>query len=129
MTLEEAREFFAADRFATYKTGITIDEVGKDYARCSFVATENDVAAHGGVMGGAIFTLADFTFAVATNTKEQLTVTTSSTINFVSMPKDRKLTGESRCLKNGKRACFFEITITDGAGNLVATVLSNGVHL
>ena len=129
MTLEETREFFAADRFATYKTGITIDEIGENYAKCSFVATENDVAAHGGVMGGAIFTLADFTFAVATNTKENLTVTTSSTINFVSMPKDKKLIGESRCLKNGRKACFFEITITDGAGNLVATVLSNGVHL
>ena len=129
MTLEEAREFFAADRFATYKTGITIDEIGRDYAKCSFTATENDVAAHGGVMGGAIFTLADFTFAVATNTREQLTVTTSSTVNFIRMPKDMKLTGEARCLKNGKRACFFEITITDGAGNLVATVLSNGIHL
>ena len=129
MTLEEAREFFAADRFATYKTGITIDEIGENYAKCSFAATDDDVAAHGGVMGGAIFTLADFTFAVATNTRENLTVTTSSTINFISMPKDKKLIGESRCLKNGRKACFFEITITDGAGNLVATVLSNGVHL
>ena len=129
MTLEEARDFFAADRFATYKTGITIDEIGENYAKCSFFATENDVAAHGGVMGGAIFTLADFTFAVATNSKENLTVTTSSTINFISMPKDKKLIGESRCLKNGRKACFFEITITDGAGNLVATLLSNGVHL
>lgn len=129
MTLEQAKEFFAADRFATYKTGITIDEVGENYAKCSFTATGDDVAAHGGVMGGAIFTLADFTFAVATNTRECLTVTTSSTINFVSMPKDKKLIGESRCLKNGKRACFFEITVTDGAGNLVATVLSNGIHI
>ena len=129
MTLEEAREFFAADRFATYKTGITIDEVGENYAKCSFTAGENDVAAHGAVMGGAIFTLADFTFAVSTNTRESLTVTTSADINFISAPKDRKLTGESRCLKNGRKACFFEITITDGAGNLVATALFNGIHL
>ncbi len=129
MTLEETREFFSADRFATFKTGITIDETGRDYAKCSFTATEDDVAAHGAVMGGAIFTLADFTFAVSTNTKEQLTVTTSSTINFISMPKDKKLIGESRCLKNGKKACFFEITIVDGAGNLVATALFNGIHL
>lgn len=129
MTLEETREFFAKDRFATYKTGITIDEVGKDYAKCSFTVTPDDVAAHGSVMGGAIFTLADFCFAVSTNTKEQLTVTTGSTINYISMPKDDKLIAESKCLKNGKKACFFEISVKDGAGNLVAEVMTNGIHL
>lgn len=129
MTLEEAREFFAKDRFASYKTGIIIEEIGKDYARCSFEPTEDDNAAHGSVMGGAIFTLADFTFAAATNTKDQLTVTTSSTINFISMSRDKKLIGEAKCLKNGRKACFFEITITDSTGKLIARVLSNGIHL
>ena len=129
MTVEQARDFFAKDRFATFKTGITIDEVGENYAKCSFTVTPDDVAAHGSVMGGAVFTLADFCFAVATNTPELLTVTTSSTINFISMPKDDRLIAESKCLKNGKKACFFEICVTDGAGNLVAQVLTNGIHL
>ncbi len=129
MTLEEARDYFANDRFASYKTGIIIEEIGENYARCSFETTPDDMAAHGSVMGGAVFTLADFTFAVATNTREQLTVTTSSTINFISMTKDKKLVAETRCLKNGRKACFFEITVKDGTGKLIATVLSNGIHL
>ncbi len=129
MNLKETREFFAADRFATYKTGITIDEVGEGCAVCSFEITDDDVAAHGSVMGGAIFTLADFTFAVSTNAPGQLTVTVSSTINYIGMPKDKRLVAVSKCLKSGKKACFYEITVSDGAGNLVATVLTNGIRI
>ena len=129
MTLEEAREFFKKDRFATYKTGIEIDEIGEKYSKCSFEITPDDVAAHGSVMGGAIFTLADFAFAVAANSCGRLTVTVSSNINFISMPKHNKLTGECKCLKDGKRACFYEVKITDGLGNLVAEVTSNGLHI
>lgn len=129
MTLEEAREYFAADKFATEKTGITIDEVGENYSKCSFVITDGHLAAHGSVMGGAIFTLADFAFAVASNTKEQLTVTLGSNISFISMPSDNRLTGECRCIKNGRKACFFETSITDGTGKLIARVTSDGMHI
>ena len=34
-TLEESRDFFAADRFAMEACGITIDEVTQQGARCS----------------------------------------------------------------------------------------------
>ena len=33
--LDEARAFFARDRFATKATGIEIDEIGENYAKCS----------------------------------------------------------------------------------------------
>lgn len=129
MTLEEKREFFKKDRFATYKTGIIIEDACENYSRCSFEITPDDCAAHGGVMGGAVFTLADFAFAVATNSDEKLTVTVSSNIEFMGLPKDKKLIAEAKCLKDGSRACFFEINITDGLGNPVAAVMSNGMHL
>ena len=35
MTLEEAREFFAQDRYATKATGIVIDEIGDRYSKVS----------------------------------------------------------------------------------------------
>ena len=56
--LEEAREFFSKDYFATKATGIIITEVGDHYARCSLTITRDHQNAYGGVMGGAIFTLA-----------------------------------------------------------------------
>lgn len=129
MTLEEAREFFSADRFATATTGIKIEEVGKNYSKCSFEITENHLAAHGSVMGGAVYTLADFAFAVASNTKEQWTLTVSSNINYISMPEGRVLTAECKCIRNGRKACFFETAITDETGKTVAVVTSNGIHI
>lgn len=129
MTLDEARAFFTADRFAMEVTGITIDEIGPDYAKCSFIAEGRHQAAHGGVMGGAIYTLADFAFAVASNCGGRLTMTTESSIHYLSRAKHPLLTAECRCIKNGKTTCLFETVITDGAGNRVAYVTSGGMHL
>ena len=64
--LEEARAFFAGDRFAT-ENGAVIDEIGEHYAICSMEITPHHLNAAGRVMGGAVFMLADFAFAVASN--------------------------------------------------------------
>lgn len=128
-SLQEARDFFIADRFAMVTSGIEIEEVDDGYAKCSMKVDERHVNATGHVMGGAIFTLADFVFAVATNTREKVTVTTVSQISYLGTPKGDVLYGESRILKDGRRNCFYEITITDNVENLVAVVSTSGVHL
>lgn len=128
-TLEDAKEFFIKDKFAMVTTGIDILEVGDHYAKCSFKVDERHENATGHVMGGAIYTLADFTFAVTTNTRESLTVTAVSQISYLGTPKGDVLYGESKLLKDGKRNCFYEITITDNLGTLVAVVSTTGVHL
>ena len=115
--LEEAREFFKADIFATQTTGIVIEEVADGYARCSLETEEKHMAAHHHVMGGALFTMADFAFAVAANPPGQMTVTATSNISYISQIKD------------GRRACYYETQITDGLGNLVAVVTAMGMHM
>ena len=64
--VEEIKEFFKNDLYATKLTGIEIVEVKENYAKCKMEITQNHRNAAGGVMGGAIFTLADFCCAVAT---------------------------------------------------------------
>lgn len=128
--LEKARERFKMDRFATNATGIVIEEVAKNYAKCSLKVEDRHLNAANSVMGGALFTLADFVFAVATNTDtDQLTVTTVSQISYVGVCKGDTLYGESVVLKDGRRNCFFQINITDNLGNLVAVVNTSGAHL
>lgn len=129
MTLEEARQFFIQDRFAMVTTGIEIDEVGKNYSKCSLKVEERHLAAGDHVMGGAIYTLADFAFAVASNTREQLTMTSTSNISYMGQPKDGQLIAECKCLKDGRRTCFFETEVRDGLGNIVAVVSANGIHV
>ena len=128
-TLEDAKEYFAKDKYATVSTGIEILEVGENYAKCCFKIDERQANAVGHVMGGAIFTLADFVFAVTTNNKEKVTVTAMSSISYFNSPKGTILYGESRVKKEGKRTCFYEIDIYDDLGISVATVSTNGVHI
>ncbi len=128
--LEKAREFFSKDVYATEATGITIEEVKENYAKCSLLLNRKHKNALGNVMGGVFFTLADFTFAVATNfNKETPTVTMVSQISFLSVPKGDTLISESLLLKDGRRSCFYEIIIKDNLENMVARVTFNGSHM
>ncbi len=128
-SIEEAREFFSKDIYAVETTGIVIEDCAENYAKCSLKVNESHTNATGHIMGGAIFTLADFTFAVASNFGGTPTVTTMSNISYLSSPKGDILYSEAKLVKNGKRICFFNIEITDNLGNMIATVSATGTHL
>ena len=127
--LEEAREFFAKDKYATEATGIEIEEIGKNYAKCSLKLTDIHKNAVGHVMGGVMFTLADFVFAVSTNFDGPMTVSTVAQISYLNSPKGDVLFGESKLIKDGKRVCFYEVSITDDKGTDVAVVSFTGSHI
>ena len=127
--LEEVRNFFAADRYAMETTGITIDEAGEGYSRVSVKINESHLSATGHVMGGVMFVLADFAFAVATNTRGRMCVNTSSSIQYLYSPADGTLYATARCMKSGKRIAFFEIDVTDDKGHDVARVQITGTWL
>ncbi len=79
-------------------------------------------------MGGALFTLADFTFAVAANTEAVGAVSLSSCVIYHNPARAGLLTAQAHCLKSGRRVCSFSIEITDEAERLIATVTSTGVR-
>lgn len=129
-SLEKARKIFAEDRFAVEATGIEIDAVADRYAKCSLTLTEKHKNAMGHIMGGVMFTLADFVFAVASNFNgPPYTVTTVSQISYFNSPKGNILYGESHLLKDGKSTCFYRVDITDNEGVTVATVTITGTHI
>ncbi len=128
--LEEARELFAHDIYASELTGAVIDEIGEDYAKCSLVIDDRHRNAYGGIMGGAIYTLADLAFAVASNfDKEEATVSLSTSASFMSASKGKVLYAEARLIKNGRRNCFYEVRVTDDLGKDIAEILFTGAHL
>ena len=129
MTPDEARTFFAGDRYATQVTGIYIEDCSTHYARCSLVLRPEHRNAVGQVMGGVLFTLADFTFAVAANNGGVRTVTAVSQITFLAPVRGEKLFAETTLIKDGKRNCHYQIEIIDDQDTLVAMVTSAGTHL
>ncbi|MBO7652364.1 MAG: PaaI family thioesterase [Bacteroidales bacterium] len=124
--IERARETFGHDRFATEVTGIEVVDVAENYARCELAIDSRHRNAMGAVMGGAIFTLADFCFAVAANAEKLSVVSVSSNIVYLNAVRGERLTAEAHCLKSGRRNCFFRVTVTDELGTLVAEVTATG---
>lgn len=82
----------------------------------------------GAVMGGVPFTLADFTFAVASNWQNPGTVSLSSNITFLSSPKGTKLTAEAICIKNGRTTNYYKVEVRDDLDNLIAAVTISGYN-
>lgn len=127
-TIESAREFFYKDKFAV-NAGITLDELTEDKAICSLNITDEHKNAYGGVMGGVIFTLADFAFAVLSNQIHQLTVAQQVSINYLSAPKGEKLIAEATCRKSGRTSSIVIVNVSDDLGRDVAQFVGTGFKL
>ena len=126
--IESAREFFYQYKFAV-DTGITLDELTEDKAICSLELTDNHKNAYGGVMGGVIFTLSDFAFAVLSNQIHQLTVAQQVSINYLSAPKGEKLIAEATCRKSGRTSSIVIVNVSDDTGRDVAQFVGTGFKL
>ena len=127
-TIDEARGYFYNDKFAT-ENGMTLDELDATHAVCGLTVTARHKNAYGGVMGGAIFTLADFAFAALTNDLERKTVAQQVSINYLSAPKGEKLTATATYKKNGRSSCVVNVDVTDDQGREVAQFVGVGFKL
>ena len=120
-TLEELNDFFGHDRFAEH-AGCRIVEGSRDHAVCELDIKDHHRNALGNVMGGAIFTLADFALAIASNTGENPSVSVSSTIEYLSASKGTCLVATCDADKSGRRLGFYTTDITDDTGRRIARV-------
>lgn len=127
--LETAKKKFTGDHFATEAAGAHIIDVQKGYAKCGLTLKPIHYNANGGVMGGVAFTLADFAFAVATNTDNVPTVSVTSTIAFLSAVKGKELIAETFCEKDGRRMCTYRITVVDELNTPVAVATITGMRM
>ncbi len=123
--IDQVRERFKNDRFAT-GNGVVIEEISDGYAKCSLDLQRDHMNAMGAVMGGAIFTLADFAFAVASNWQGTPHVSRTSQITYLGVAKGRQLVAEAKRVKEGYATCFYLVDVKDELGNQVAQVTSDG---
>lgn len=123
--LQATREHFVNDRFAT-ENGMVIDEVGDGTASCSVVLTQRHRNAMGNVMGGAVFTLADFAFAVAADSLHSPTVSISSSIQFLSTAKGTKMIAHAKCIKDGRTSSVIDVDVYDDTGRHIAKYTGTG---
>ena len=113
MNKDQVLEFFSHDTYAMETTGIEILIAERDHANNS-------------VMGGCIYTLADFTFALAANVDNENTCTLNSNIIFNAPARCEYLYAESEVIKSGKSIATFDVKVTDESGKLIATATMMG---
>ncbi len=127
--IEEAREFFKNDLFASQQVGIEIIAAEPGYAKCSLKIEDRHKNAMGYVMGGVYFTMADYAFAIAANFKQPPTVTQTSQIAYLAAAKGGTLYAETERIKAGRSTCFYRVAITDDSGTALAYVTMTGFVL
>ena len=119
-SLDKIRSFYSHDRFATDACKCSILEARPDHAVCTFTIEPVHLNARGAVMGGAIFTLADFALAVASNVGGTPSVSVSNTIEYLSTARGTRLIATCDAEKSGRNLGFYTVNVQDELGTSVA---------
>jgi acyl-CoA thioesterase len=122
---KEMIKFVENDKFAAY-TGIKIVKADAGYALTQMEITENHMNGVNIVQGGAIFTLADYAFAVASNSKGSSTLGINANILYFKSPKGKVLTAEAKEVYSGRKLCNYNVDIFDDDHELVARFTATG---
>ncbi len=118
--IEEVRKLFGNDRFATEACGCRVLEASRGHAVCAFDIAPIHLNAMGNVMGGAIFTLADFALAIACNMGEEPTVAVNNTIEYLNSTKGSTLIATCDADKSGRNLGFYTVEVKDDLDTPVA---------
>jgi len=119
MDTETARSLFSKDRYAAL-TGIEIVEAAKGYCKARLTIEEKHLNVAKVVQGGAIFTLADLAFAVASNSHGRLALAINANISFLNSVSSGTLYATARELEVPKRLGAYDVLVTDQDGKIIA---------
>ncbi len=107
------------------KFGLKLVEVQEGYARVEMHFTQDMENMFGMAHGGAIFSLIDAAFEVASNSHGTMAVALNMNITYLASPaKGSRLTAEAREINKTRRTAAYDIRATNDAGTLLATCQS-----
>jgi acyl-CoA thioesterase len=113
------RRFFRGDRFAA-GAGIRLVDCGPGRAVARMKLTAAHLNGVGVAQGGAVFTLADFAFAVACNTGGTVALAIDVSISFLAATTRGTLTATAVEVSRSPRLSRVEVEVRDAAGDRVA---------
>lgn len=114
------------DAFARH-AGMEVLAAERGYAKVRLPVARHTLNGHGNLHGGALFTLADYTAAIASNMFGDATMAVNGSICFLNAVREGWVTAEARTVKSGRRVKFMLVEIHDQEGKLVATFQGTSV--
>ncbi len=113
------RRLMRRDRWAA-TAGATIEEVREGRARVRMRLRPAHLNGVGVVQGGAVFTLADYAFAIASNSHGTVAVALDVSITFARAARTGTLVAEAVEESLSRRVSVCNVRVTDDAGEVVA---------
>lgn len=119
LEVDKIKKFFKGDRLAEY-LGIELVDVLDGGAIARLDIRDEHLNGIGTVHGGAIFTLADFTFAVAANSHGRVTVAINVSISFMKAATTGTLTATAKEISLNPKLASYTVNVCDDEGDIVA---------
>ena len=119
MDTEAIKKFFTNDRYAAL-TGVEIVEARTGYCKACLIIEDKHMNAANVVQGGAIFTLADLAFAVASNSHGQLALAINVNISFLKAASGGILYAVATEVTEPGRLGAYDVLVTDDEGEIIA---------
>ena len=113
------QKFIDSDNFAKH-LDIAMLEHGPGRAKASMVIADHHKNSAGTVHGGAIFSLADAVFSVASNSHGTLAMAINVSISFFKAARTGTLVAEAREISINPKLATYLIEVRDEAGNAIA---------
>ena len=104
------------------KFGLKLIDMQEGYAKVEMLFTADLENMFGMAHGGAIFSLIDAAFEIASNSHGTMAVALSMNINYLASPeKGTMLTAEAREISKTKKTAAYDIRATDDSEKLLAS--------
>jgi acyl-CoA thioesterase len=117
--MDSIKEFMQRDAFVKH-CGIELVTIAPGRAVTRMQIQPWHLNAVGIVQGGAIFTLADYAFAVASNAHGTVAVGINVSITYIKSASSGTLTAEAREVALNPRLASYTVDVTDDGRQLVA---------
>jgi acyl-CoA thioesterase len=117
--MDTVKRFFKKDKFAE-RTNIELLSVSPGQARAKMTLHPHHLNGYGTVQGGAIFTLADFAFAAASNSHGNVAVAINVSITFMKAGTTGTLWAEAKEVSKNIKLGSYTVEVKDDQGELVA---------
>ena len=118
--MKNFKKYLSANDLFARHSGIELDDVAPGRAHASMKIEPYHLNAAGTVHGGAIFTLADFAFAAASNSHGTLAMGISTSVSFVKAAIRGTLYAEAEEQVRGPKLASYQVMITDDEKAVIA---------
>lgn len=118
--MDKVKELFSANDLFAKHNGIELINVAEGTATVRMQIEPYHFNAAGTVHGGAIFTLADFAFAAASNSHGRIAMGISTSVNFVKAAVKGNLFAAAVENSINQTLASYTVTVTDDEGSTIA---------